>query len=116
MVWRRGGREGGAERGEKIRRKEENGGKKGKNESGRKSSSSISWRRLFVYGFPVSLYDRKYGQSCRSIKRIETFLYVFSLINSHFLLFLSYVLLVVRVRKGETAGGRDGFRKSLLFF
>lgn len=32
----------GAERGEKIRRKEENGGKKGKNESGRKSSSSIS--------------------------------------------------------------------------
>lgn len=67
----------GAERGEKIRRKEENGGKKGKNESGRKSSSSISWRRLFVYGFPVSLYDRKYGQSCRSIKRIDVSIRIF---------------------------------------
>lgn len=39
---RRGKGREGAERGEKIRRKEENGGKKGKNESGRKSSSSIS--------------------------------------------------------------------------
>lgn len=34
-------------------------------------------RRLFVYGFPVSLYDRKYGQSCRSIKRIDVSIRIF---------------------------------------
>ena len=59
----------GGGRGEKIRRKEENGGKKGKNESGRKSSSStlaeIVCMRLedFPFRCTIEKMDRVVGQS-----------------------------------------------------
>lgn len=84
-VWFGGGsgesEEGGRERERRGERRF--GGKKKMAERRERTKADVRVRRLslrrrlFVYGFPVSLYDRKYGQSCRSIKRIDVSIRIF---------------------------------------
>lgn len=68
-----------------------------------------------IGGFPVSLYNRKNGQNCRSIKRIDVSTRRISLIN----LISSYVYLMfcsssVFVKEKRRAAATD-FKKSFIF-